>query len=64
MSPPPSGKARLHRVLPPVEMGALIGIVIQLTFLAIGLMITLVAWTVRLMVMLIAALVAAISSES
>ena len=44
-------------------MGALIGIVIQLTMLAIGLMITLVVWMVRLTVMLAAALVGAMSSR-
>lgn len=32
-------------------MGALIGIAIQLTMLAIGLMVTLVAWMVRLTIM-------------
>lgn len=47
----------------PVEMGALIGIAIQLIFLAISLMITLVVWMARLMIMLVAALMAAISSR-
>jgi hypothetical protein len=38
-------------------MGALIGVAIQLAFLAIGLTITLLIWTVRLMLMLAAAVV-------
>jgi hypothetical protein len=45
-------------------MGALIGIAIQLTVLAVQLTITLLVWTVRLTVMLFAALIAAISSTS
>jgi hypothetical protein len=45
-------------------MGALIGLAMQLTILAIGLIITLMIWTVRLLVMLLAAFVGAISSST
>jgi hypothetical protein len=44
-------------------MGALIGLAIQLTMVAIGLMITLVVWMVRLTIMLVAAVVGAMSSK-
>jgi hypothetical protein len=44
-------------------MGAVIGIAIQLTMLAIGLMITLVVWMVRLTIILVAAVVGAMSSR-
>jgi len=44
-------------------MGALIGLAIQLTMLAIGLVITLVVWMVRLSIMLFAAVVGAMSSR-
>lgn len=43
-------------------MGALIGLMVQLTMMAIGLMITLVIWTVRLMIMLFGALFAMVAS--
>jgi hypothetical protein len=43
-------------------MGALIGLMVQLTLLAIGLMITLIIWTVRLTIMLFSALFAMIAS--
>lgn len=43
-------------------MGALIGLAIQLTMLAIGLIITLAIWTVRMTIMLLTALFALISS--
>ena len=43
-------------------MGALIGLVIQLTMLAVGLMVTVLIWTVRLTVMVCAAVIAMISS--
>jgi hypothetical protein len=44
-------------------MGALIGIVFQLIFLAISLMITLALWTVRLTMMLFGLAIAAVSSR-
>jgi hypothetical protein len=44
-------------------MGALIGLAIQLTMLAIGLMITLAIWMVRLTIMLVAGVVGAMSSR-
>lgn len=43
-------------------VGALTGIVVQLTMLAVGLMVTLVVWTVRLTMMLVAAAISAVSS--
>lgn len=43
-------------------MGALIGLVVQLTLMAISLTITLLIWMARLTVMLIAALVGAMST--
>ena len=46
------------------EMGALIGLVIQLTLLAVGLMVTLAVWAARVTMMLLAALIAAVSDES
>lgn len=45
-------------------MGALIGLAIQLTMLAIGLTITLIIWTVRLTIMLLGALAAMIASAT
>jgi hypothetical protein len=45
-------------------MGALIGLAIQLTVLAIGLMITLTVWAVRLTVMLLLARFSLISSAT
>jgi hypothetical protein len=45
-------------------MGALIGLAVQLTMLAIGLMITLVILTVRLTIMLIGALFAMVASAT
>ena len=44
-------------------MGALIGLILQLTFLAISLMITLMIWTVRLSIMLFGMAIAAVSSR-
>lgn len=44
-------------------MGALIGLVVQLTMLTISLVVALLVWAVRLTIMLIAALMAAISSN-
>lgn len=45
-------------------MGALIGIAVQLTFVAVGLLITLMVWTVRLMIVLLGALFGMISSAT
>lgn len=45
-------------------MGALIGIAVQLTMLAIGLMITLMVWTVRLTIVLVGALFGLIASAT
>lgn len=44
-------------------MGALVGIVFQLTFLVVSLMVTLIIWTVRLTIMVFGMAIAAVSSR-